>query len=190
MGTVNIGVINPVYGDKVPSKYISEVNNLKVNPFDGRTFGSPSYATVFADPNQASYDYRLAPGSPALNAAADPGRSLHGQDLVPQYQSSWHGLPTRGHADPGEGCPGGHRGRQDRIDRGARLIAIAGRVAQKASIRSKQRTKRHKPATVAVLRRVLKRIGSIFVCEVRLDAKSMIRVFRMRCSNAETPRAR
>jgi hypothetical protein len=94
MGTVNVGVINPVYGDKVPSKYVTEVNNLKVNPFDGRTFGSPSYATVFADPNQASYDYRLAPGSPALNAAADSGRSLHGKDLVPQYQSSWHGLPT------------------------------------------------------------------------------------------------
>jgi hypothetical protein len=55
---------------------------------------------VFADPSQASYDYRLAPGSPALNAAADPGRSRHGQDLVPQYQSGWHGLPTNGTAIP------------------------------------------------------------------------------------------
>jgi hypothetical protein len=96
MGSVNVGVTNPVYGDKVPSKYLIEANNLKVNPFDGRTFGSPSYGAVFADPNQSSYDYRLASGSPALNAADDPGRSLHGQDLVPHYQSSWHGLPTHG----------------------------------------------------------------------------------------------
>jgi hypothetical protein len=120
MSSVNVGVINPVYGDKMPSKYLTEANNLKVNPFDGTTFGSPSYGTMFADPNQASYDYRLAPGSPALNAAADPGRSLHGQDLVPQYQSSWHGLPTDGTPIPP---------RDGRADTGTRKSGAIGALA-------------------------------------------------------------
>jgi hypothetical protein len=92
----NVGVINPVNGDVVPSTYLTEANNLQVNPYNGSTFGTPTFATVFADGNQAHFDYRPASASPAKHTAADPGSSPHGQDLVPHYQNSWHGSPADG----------------------------------------------------------------------------------------------
>jgi len=83
-------------GAAVPSANLTETTNLACNPFIGTTFGTPSFGTVFADGDQSHYDYRLAPGSPALHAASDPGTSPEGHDLVPHYQSSWCGLPTPG----------------------------------------------------------------------------------------------
>lgn len=92
----NVGVVNPVTGDVVPATYLTESNNLRVNPYNGSTFGTPSFTTVFADIDQTHFDYRLAKASPAKNAAIDPGQSPRGQDLVPHYQSNWQGSPTDG----------------------------------------------------------------------------------------------
>jgi hypothetical protein len=92
----NVGVINPVTGDVVPATYLTESNNRQVNPYNGSTFGAPSFAAVFADGDQAHFDYRLAAASPARNAAIDPGTSPRGQDLVPHFQSNWQGSPADG----------------------------------------------------------------------------------------------
>jgi hypothetical protein len=72
--------------------------NLQANPYNSgtSTFGTPSWATVFADATQSDFDYRLAVSSPAKSSASNPGTSPHGQDLIPHYQSNWHGSPTDG----------------------------------------------------------------------------------------------
>lgn len=80
----------------MPAGAVTETTNLKANPFNGTTFGSPTWATVFSDSNQADYVYTLASGSPALNAASNPGSSPEGQNLIPTFQTGWSGLPTPG----------------------------------------------------------------------------------------------
>jgi hypothetical protein len=88
--------LNGDTGGAVPSANITETTNLACNPFNGRTFGSPTFATVFADGRQSDFNYALASESPALNAASNPRSSPGGQDLVPHYRSSWSGSPTPG----------------------------------------------------------------------------------------------
>jgi hypothetical protein len=83
-------------GGAPPVGVSTETTNLAANPFNGSTFGTPSWSTVFADPTQSDYDYALASGSPALNAASNPGSSPEGQSLIPAYQTGWSGLPTPG----------------------------------------------------------------------------------------------
>jgi hypothetical protein len=80
----------------LPPANITETTNLAANPFNGTSFGSPSWATVFADADQTHFDYRLAVSSPAKNAASNPGTSPRGQDLIPHYQTKWHGSTAGG----------------------------------------------------------------------------------------------
>jgi hypothetical protein len=70
--------------------------SLQVNPHNGSSFGSPTWETVFADSDQTHYDYRLAFSSPAKNAASNPGTDPHGRDLIPHFQTNFHGSPTPG----------------------------------------------------------------------------------------------
>jgi hypothetical protein len=79
-----------------PSTNVTQTTNLYASPWNGSTFGSPSFGTVFADSNQTHYNYALAGGSPALNAASNPGSSPYGQSLIPVYQSSYTGTVTPG----------------------------------------------------------------------------------------------
>jgi hypothetical protein len=83
-------------GGTPPSANVTQTTNLYASPWNGSTFGSPSFGTVFADSNQAHYNYALAGGSPALNAASNPGTSPYGQSLIPAYQSSYTGTVTPG----------------------------------------------------------------------------------------------
>jgi len=108
------GIASPVSGYVVPAANLTEANNIKSNPWNRLTFGSPSWGAVFATSIQADFDYRLASNSPAMNAAADPGSSPRGQDLVPHYQISWRGsrpdgtpIPAKaGRSDVGPGTAG------------------------------------------------------------------------------------
>lgn len=78
----------------VPGGHVTTTSCLVANPYNGSSFGAPLWSAVFADSDQSHFDYRLAPGSPALASASNPGTSPRGQDLVPHYQVSWHGTPT------------------------------------------------------------------------------------------------
>ncbi len=90
-------LVDGVTGGYPSGPAITLTDNLIVNPFNGTSFGVPTYATVFADATQTDFAYTLKAGSPAIGAGADPG-TVGGFNLAPAYQVAYvgPGLPTPG----------------------------------------------------------------------------------------------
>lgn len=83
-----------------PSGALTLRNNLLANPYNGSTFGKPTWATVFAEPQQARFDYRLASRSPAIGAGSNPGSSPEGRSLAAVYENQINDLPRPGSPIP------------------------------------------------------------------------------------------